>query len=61
MTEKTANKKRNLIKCLLQECTQAQIINFTHIFGSIETLEEKRLPAAVRLCFRTVENNFNGK
>ena len=41
MKQTTANKKRNLVKCLLQECTQAQIINFTHIFGSLETLEEK--------------------
>ncbi len=60
MKKTTADKKRNLIRCLLQECTREQNIKFTQIFGSLDTMDEQRLPEAVRLCTRTVEKNFNG-
>lgn len=61
MKKSTADKKRNLIKCLLEECTQGQIMKFTMLFGSWQSIDEKKIPAAIRLCTRTVESNFNGK
>ena len=55
---KIADKKRNLIKCLLEECTPAQVAFFYKLYQSIESIPVKKLDWAIKQCENTVEKNW---
>lgn len=53
----TVEFKRNLIRPLLQQCTEPQKALFNRMYGSIEAIQEKQMAHAYRQCKRTVEKN----
>ncbi len=58
MTPSRDEKQRNLIRCLLEECTMLQREKYHMIYGEVATTPSAKLPSAIRLCLRTVEANW---
>lgn len=47
--------KRDLVRGLLDQCTEAQQIFFDRLYKGIEQLEEKNMKIAYGQCARTLE------
>jgi hypothetical protein len=48
---------RNKLTNLYHQLTEGQKALFNKMYGSIETIEDKKIEWAIQQCVRTIENN----
>lgn len=52
-----AEKKREVLEYLLEQCTDGQQEKFFRIFGPTENIAEDRVGDAIAICERTIKKN----
>lgn len=57
LNKQTTEFKREKIRELLNQCTEAQIGMFNRMYGSIDTIPNEKMDRAYDQCLRTIEKN----
>lgn len=49
--------RRQKLRELLLQCTEAQQVFFNRLCGSVEEISDEKIDSAIQLCERTIEGN----
>lgn len=54
---KRKNKRREILRELVEQCTEKQQEVFARMYGSVDEINNKEIPWATKQCERTIEMN----